>query len=295
MVKTVKEAFKKFSENLEITDLQSTTVSTRQKNVRDAVENGLKVLDSFLTGSYCRHTMIAPLSKADIDIFVVLDPSHYSANGQKTLLDELRKVLRKEYPKTPEICRNGQAVTITFADFMVDVVPAFNRKGGGYLIPNANNNTWISTNPKYHVEYKSEINKSHNGVLVPIIKNLKCWNRYNNNAFESFYLELMAINIFSNVSISDYPSAMRYFFDKGREVIKYKIIDPAGYGGQINPLRKIQTVDAAVKLFQDDYEIAIKAEQRNQDGYIESAIDCWRKIFGENFPAYSKSYANVYN
>ena len=97
MASTVNETFKKFSENLEITELQRATVSTRQEEVRTAVENGMNVLDSFLTGSYCRHTMIAPLKKADIDIFVVLNPSHYSANGQKTLLDELRKVLRKRY------------------------------------------------------------------------------------------------------------------------------------------------------------------------------------------------------
>lgn len=295
MASTVNEAFKKFSENLEITVLQRSTVSTRQEQVRAAVENGMNVLDSFLTGSYCRHTMIAPLNKSDIDIFVILDPSHYSVNGQQTLLDELRKVLKKRYPDTPKISRNGQAVTITFTDFMVDVVPAFNRQGGGYLIPNANNNTWISTNPKYHVEYKSEQNAIHNGVLVPIIKNLKCWNRYNNNAFESFYLELMAIKIFNNVTISNYPSAMRYFFDKGREVIKYKIIDPAGYGGQINPLRNIQTVENAVKLFQEDYEIALKAEQFNRDSNIEAAINSWGKIFGGYFPAYSKSYANAYN
>lgn len=70
--------------------------------MRTAVENGMSVLDSFLTGSYCRHTMIAPLKNADIDIFVVLHPSHYSANGQKILLDELRKVLKKRYVKPPK-------------------------------------------------------------------------------------------------------------------------------------------------------------------------------------------------
>jgi hypothetical protein len=295
MVDTVTEAFKKFNANLEITGLQRSTVSARQQDIRAALDNGMEVLDSFLTGSYCRHTMIAPLSKADVDIFVVLDPSHYVVNGQKILLDELQKVIKKRYPNTPKISRNGQAVTVTFTDFIVDVVPAFNRQGGGYLIPNSNNNTWISTNPKYHVEYKSEHNTIHNGMLVPLIKNLKCWNRYNNGAFESFYLELMAIKIFKDVTISDYPSGIRYFFDKGREIIKYKIIDPAGYGEKINPLRDILTVDAAVTLFQEDYKNALNAERFSQLGKVESAITGWRKIFGDYFPVYSRSYTNVYS
>jgi hypothetical protein len=33
------------------------------------VSSEMEVLDSFLTGSYRRSTMIAPLSQADIDIF----------------------------------------------------------------------------------------------------------------------------------------------------------------------------------------------------------------------------------
>lgn len=48
------QGFKKLSENLEITDLQETTVSTRQKNVREAVDDGITVLDDFLTGRFPR-------------------------------------------------------------------------------------------------------------------------------------------------------------------------------------------------------------------------------------------------
>ena len=82
MAHTVKEAFEKFNNNLGITGLQRSTVSIRQREVRSTIENGMDVLDSFLTGSYCRHTMITPLKEADIDIFVVLDPLHYSIKQQ---------------------------------------------------------------------------------------------------------------------------------------------------------------------------------------------------------------------
>lgn len=288
MATTVKQGFKILKSNLEITDLQQETVSSRQKNVRRAVEAELTVLDSFLTGSYSRHTMIAPLSEADIDVFVVLDPSYYEANGQASLLDKVKRVLRKTYPKTPEISRNGQAVTITFTDFMVDVVPAFYRQGGGYLIPSTHGGgLWIATDPKKHVEISSSANAVHNGDLVPLVKMIKCWNRAIQRHFRSFHLEVLAWSIFNGVTISDYPSGMRYFFDKGRDLISKKNPDPTGYnddvGFYIDTREKIET---AVSRFTTAYNRARKAEAYDREGKVEDAINEWRKIFGSSFPAY---------
>lgn len=287
MAKTVTNAFSLFSSNLEITGLQRSTVSTRQQTIRETLENEMSVLDSFLTGSYCRHTMIAPLAKADIDILVVLSASHYSASGQKSLLQEVKRVLRSRYPKTPDISPNGQAVTIQFADFLVDVVPGFNRQGDGYIIPDANAGVWISTNPKFHVEYKTAHNDNHNGDLVPIIKMIKAWNRHNNNAFVSFYLELIAIEIFDGIKISCFPSGIRYFFDKAREKTKYATRDPVSIGGWVQGLRNVKTVADAVALFERNYRMALRAEGFNASDDNRSAIAEWQKIFGNQFPAYS--------
>ena len=64
MATTIQQAFAQLKQNLEITGLQATTVSTRQQSVRAVMEAELIVLDSFLTGSYSRNTMIAPLAEA---------------------------------------------------------------------------------------------------------------------------------------------------------------------------------------------------------------------------------------
>lgn len=286
MAKTILESFKKLKANLEITGLQHFTVSTRQQNVRKVVENELDVLDSFLTGSYSRHTLIAPLSEADIDIFVILNPSYYEEDGQANLLDRVKRVLLKTYTKTPKISRNGQAVTITFTDFIVDVVPAFYRNGGGFLIPNSIKKEWISTNPKTHVEIISNENDKHDGNLIPIVKMIKGWNKNINHAFVSFYLELLAIKIFNKVTISDYPSGMRYFFEKGGEAIKYNVKDPVEYGGQINGLDIVSTAKEAVSRFETAYNRAKKAEEYERNGDTESAIGEWKKIFSNYFPSY---------
>jgi len=286
MSTTIVASFQKLRENLEITGLQKSTVSTRQENVRDVVAGEMDVLDSFLTGSYARSTMIAPLAKADIDILIVLDPKYFESDGQASLLDKVKRALLKTYTKTPKISRNGQAITITFTDFIVDVVPAFNRKGGGYLIPDSVQKIWIATNPKIHVDIMTEKNKNHSGDLVPIVKMIKGWNRNIDYSFVSFRLELLAMEIFENVTISDYSSGIRYFFDKGREKIKYKAKDPVSYGGEISGLRNITTQEEAVSRFETAYGRAIKAEKYAKNGNVQNAVDEWRKIFGDYFPAY---------
>ena len=292
MAKTIPESFKTFKSNLEITNLQAATVSTRQQSVRAAVENGLDVLDSFLSGSYSRQTLIAPLKQADIDIIVVLDPKHFhnyngQNGGQAGLLDLLKGVLKKTYPNTPDISRNGQAVTIQFTDFVVDVVPAFNRQDGGYLIPNSITQAWLSTDPKKHVQIWSAANQSHNGDLVPLIKMLKAWNRMTSTFLQSFHLETMALQILNNVTISDFPSGTRYVFDKSRDYVTKKNPDPAGYGDDVGGyLNTDEKVKNAVSRFETAYTRALKAEDLARRGYVADAVGMWRMVFGDYFPAY---------
>jgi hypothetical protein len=293
MPTTILESFRKLKQNLEITGLQETTVSTRQTNIRKVVEADLAVVDSFLTGSYSRNTMIAPLKEADIDIFIQLDAKyfhHYNQGlngGQAGLLDLVKRTLKKTYTRTPDISRNGHAVSIRFEDFVVDVVPGFSRQGGGYLIPDSVKRTWLSTDPKKHVEIMSAQNAAHNGDLVPLTKMVKGWNVSLGKYFRSFHLEVLALQILNNVTISDLPSGVRYYFDKGRTIIKEKNFDPAGYGDDLGKyIDTQQKVQEAVAKFELAYDRAIKAEDYARRGYTQNAVEMWAKVFGDYFPAY---------
>lgn len=292
MVTTINQAFLQLKQNLQITELQTETVSTRQKNVRSVLEAGLSVNDTFLTGSYSRNTMIAPLSDADVDIFAVLDVKYYyhyngQNDGQAGLLDLVKRTLKKTYTRTPDISRNGQAVTIRFEDFKVDVVPAFYRQGGGYLIPNSISQSWISTDPKKHVDIMSSSNSVHNGDMVPLVKMIKGWNRNIGDFFMSFHLEVLALSILNNVRISNFPSGVRFYFDKGKDLISKQNPDPAGFGGDIGAyLNSREKIDDAVSKFQLAYERAIKAEECDNRGYTRDAFEMWKKVFGDCFPAY---------
>jgi hypothetical protein len=292
MAITISQGFLGLKTNLEITGLQKTTVSTRQENVRAVVESGLEVEDSFLTGSYSRNTMIAPLKEADVDVFVVL-PAHYyyhynGANGGPAgLLDLLKRTLRKTYTRTPDIGRNGQAVTIRFDDFVVDVVPGFRRQGGGFLIPNSITQQWLSTDPKAHVSLFADANARHDGELIPLIKMVKGWNRASGDFFRSFHLEVLVLQVLTNVQISDYPSGVRYVFDKARSLVTQKNPDPAGYGDDVGHyLNKQSAIQEAAAKFQLAYERAIRAEEAARRGLTRDAIEIWGRIFSDYFPAY---------
>lgn len=287
MPTSIIQGFDKLTQNLEITDLQASTVSTRQQNVRDAIESEMTILDSFLTGSYRRNTMIAPLSEADADVFIILHPDYYEYAGQASLLDRVKRVLKKTYPKTPEISRNGQAVTITFTDFQVDVVPAFYRDGGGFLIPDSILQRWIATDPKMHVEMWSKSNQDHNGDLVPLIKMIKGWNKQHSGLLRSFHLETLILQILNNVTISDYPSGVRYVFDKARLQVQYAVVDLAGYGGNVGAYLDTATkIQDVVSRMEAAYNKAVEAERLARENKTKEAFSKWRLIFGEYFPAY---------
>lgn len=292
MTTTIEAAFREFKSNLEITGLQKSTVSSRQQSVRDAVSKELSVSDSFLAGSYLRSTMIAPLKEADVDIFIILDDDyfyHYDGKngGQAGLLDLLKRALKRTYTKTPDISRNGQAVTITFTDFIVDAVPSFYRKGGGYLIPNSITQSWISTDPKKHVEIWTAENQAHNGDLAPLIKMIKRWNKMINNNFMSFHLEVMILQTLYQVKITNFSSGVRYFFDKARNYVTKQNPDPAGYKGDVGAyLNTQQKIDNAVSRIETAYNRALKAEDYANRYQFENAINMWRQIFGNYFPSY---------
>lgn len=287
------QAFEELRRNLELTGLQEKTVAIRQNNVRDAVAGQLSVVGDFLTGSYRRHTLIGPLNRADVDVVVFLDRK-YKDRGPRAVLELVRKALLVEYTRTPAISRNGQAVTITFSDFVVDVVPAFVRPwwtwNEGWEICDSGSDSWITTNPKKHVEISAAANRAHGGHLVPRIKQLKAWNRTAGEPLRSFHLEALAWSIFGtswlwkNGQKSDWTSA-RYFFDKARSELRSQLHDPAGTGSDVAAYLHRTALDSAVKKIGSAYERCVRAEKSAKDGNLTSMHTAYGQVFGDYYPS----------
>ena len=116
---------------------------------------------------------------------------------------------------------------------------------------------------------------------------IKAWNRKIDRYFRSFHLEVLALQALNNVTISNFPSGVRFFFDKARALITQKNSDPAGYGGDVGSYINTQAkIQESVQKFQLAYERALSAEQRDKQGNTRQAFNIWSQIFGDYFPAY---------
>lgn len=233
------------------------------------------------------------MKEADVNIVVVLDRA-YRERGARAVLDLVRKVLLEEYPRTPKVSRNGQAVTISFSDFVVDVVPAFKLPwwnwNEGWEICDSKSDGWIATNPKKHVELSSTANRTHGGELVPRIKQLKAWNRHVGEPLRSFHLEVVAWSIFGtsfwwHESVrSDWASA-RTFFEKAPDKVRYKLPDPAGSGGDVGGYLTGSALEKAISKVESARDRCVRAEKAARDGDLTSMHEAYGRVFGHDYPA----------
>ena len=287
-------AFELLRRNLELTGLQQSAVAARQEDLRAVLASDLAVRDSFLTGSYVRQTLIGPLAKADVDIVVVLDTRMYADRGARSVLEMARRVLLRTYPSTPEISRSGQAVTVSFRNFAVDVVLAFEQwhwwYGDGYRICDSGSDGWIFTIPKKHAEISSKANRFHKGALVPCIKTWKRGTARVNGPLRSFHIEVLAWEIFGRSWW--WPSQMGcdwenvlYFFDKARGCIPGRA---AGSCGDRQGRRGVPDWPGDRRRSQQGYpayERCVRAEREADAGRLDVAHEAYRHVFGSYYPA----------
>jgi hypothetical protein len=275
----------------------------KHTGVRECLNKSLWMDTVFLTGSYSRSTMIRPPS--DIDLFVVLDYSkhgqQYYPNGIWEVLERFHRLLKDCYPYTP-IRKDPPAINLNFSSYGFDVVPAFRRQGGGYLIPNVAGSGWIPTDPQQHGNRTSAMNTTTGGYFVPLVKIFKSWNVTHFSKLTGFHLEMLMANAWprtttvggplsaatlSPVRFTSYASAVDALFPALVNQLNYYTSDPAGMSGNIDEYLSMNvrtqtrtrlTASAAAA------DIAIRHEGRG-DHY--SAITKWRDIFGDPLPAYS--------
>jgi Second Messenger Oligonucleotide or Dinucleotide Synthetase domain len=291
---SVAAAFKEFRGNLEITGLQESTVAARHEQVRAAVARRLTVRDSFLTGSYRRRTLIAPMRDADVDIVIVLG-REYRRRGPAAVLDLVKDTLREQYPLS-KVSRNGQAVTIRFSDFTVDVVPSFRLwwDSETFDICNSGDGTWIRTGPQKHIAISSKINKRADGLVVPAVKMLKAWNRTAGRPLRSFHLEALAWKVLDPGWRADWfgagfgmdsdPENLARFFAEAPGRLRRKLPDPARGEGDLGAYLTGLGREEVISRMETASSRCERAGRLVADGDAAGAIAVYRKVFGDWFP-----------
>ena len=279
----IDDAFTKLKQNLEITQTEQDLAKARHEALRDFVRSRWDLADDFLTGSYRRDTKTKKLK--DVDIFIVLDADGSQAGFREQapirVINALETLLRQKWSAA---ARDGMAVVVPYGPddevMSIDVVPAFDRKGGGYFIPNPSAGDWIATNPKRHHELSIAKNAECEGKYVPFVKMVKGINReVGEPVSPSFLLEVMA-QVLVKAPIGRYQDEIVLFLATAAERIDDEWPDPAGLGGDVNAVMSASQKLVAVDALNQARIIAERAVDLEDEGHERAAFDEWKKLFG---------------
>lgn len=295
MATTVKESFRQYAQNLNITDKQETKVSNCKNNVTEAIRKQLSLHDDGgrVIGSWDRDTMIRYLSEGDVDLMVVL---HYGENkewknsgGTDKALDKFKSILESKYPDTT-IRKDRNCVCMQLADFTLDVVPAFKYDSGNYYIPDTYRGVWVDTNPIEYAKKITAVNKKMDAHFVPLIKMVKGWNRERGWPIRSFHLETMLYEHYKTYDQAySYSSTLKVFFNALPGYLGSPCYDPItsdrldGYlDNGTNPTKRQEAIEKANRAAKKSQE----AMEYEEAGKEQKAIEIWESLLGEFFPAY---------
>lgn len=193
-----------------------------------------------------------------------------------------------------ELKRNNQAVTLNLQSYpwVFDIVPAAPVDNGlrttHYLIPDGSGN-WIATDPRVDDENVTQVNSWHQKQFLPTVRLLKYWNRRTHKPrLGSYYLENLALRVFnySMPRITDFPSAVSFFFARCQNLLLSPFPDPKKLGADLDAgldLMPKLKVSEAMKEAQMNAGVALSHESRSQH---REAIGYWKRVFGPKFPDY---------
>lgn len=295
MAYTIKESFRIFKENLEITDRQSTIVSNCKTNVVKTLQDSsisLHEKKSLVIGSYDRYTLIKPLSSGDVDLLIILhygnNKDYENAEGTIKMLDRFKYALSQKYTTT-EMRRDRNCITMKLSEFSLDIVPAFSYTDGSFTIPDSIDKVWLKTNPIKFAELLTSVNTAMEGTLKPLIKMVKAWNINQGKPLRGYHLECLMYNRYKSYSQSyTYDSMIREFFNSLSSALSTYCADPVmggyvdSYLGNLSNEKRTNAIERA-KIA---YERAKLAVEYSENEKIVDSVKIWRQIFGDYFPAY---------
>ncbi|MCD8107028.1 MAG: nucleotidyltransferase domain-containing protein [Oscillospiraceae bacterium] len=156
----------------------------------------------YIVGSVGRGTAIDGAS--DLDILFDL-PSEvydrfdkYSSNGQSSLLQEVKEVLKSRYPKT-DIRGDGQVVVIDFTGYTVELVPGFKQADDSFKYPDTHDGgSWKITKPLEEQKECGSCNSSSNGVYYDFCHMVRSWKNKKGFLFGGLLIDTLVYNHFSN-------------------------------------------------------------------------------------------------
>jgi len=292
--------FETFLANIRLTPEQRSDGQTKHSGIRTCLNERYYNLssasaNSLLVGSWGKSTEVRP--PRDIDLLFVLpasvkarlDARPWGTNAQSELLQEVKRMLEKSYPRTT-MRGDGQVVVVSFSSFAVEVVPAFKEIGvlyetGKYLVCDTNGGgSWKVTHPTAEAEHvKSSEDKTRN--TRDLIRMAKTWQSYCSVPLKSFQLELLAVKFLTSW---EHAGKSTVYYDwMMRDFFAFLI----AHANSLLNYVKVPGTDEMLWLgtewksrAQSAFARASKACEYETSGKAFDAGWEWQKIFGDDMP-----------
>ncbi|WP_298033987.1 SMODS domain-containing nucleotidyltransferase [uncultured Dysosmobacter sp.] len=287
--------FDAFLKNIEPSATTVSYISSIHTNLRSYLKNHESYkdihIDTFLSGSYAKHTSIRPASgdkKRDVDIIVVT--AYSSSKSSIDVLNELRDVLAEKSDYSSAEVQH-HSVGIDMSGISIDVVPVIVDETDDqlYYIGDSEFGDWTLTDPKGHKAWSTEVNKENNDEYKHLVKIFKWWRRTNCPTDRKYPKGITLEKIIAD-NLGDCTLSTEDFFIATMQNIisAYK----EGYVARgINPVindpsAKVTENDLLSSYSVDDFSAFIeKIEEHinllNTEG---TTNDTWRTILGSEFP-----------
>jgi hypothetical protein len=281
----MEKKFRKFSENIRLTENQESDAKTKYTGVCKKLHDSYYGSEydgstKFLFGSYKTRTNVRPLTEdQDVDVLFKIPEEtykkfrNYEGNGPSALLQEIRGFLKEKYTTTDKISAWGKVVLVVFQEknHNVEVLPAYEEEDGTFTIPNSEDGgRWEPFNPKKDLDEFHKSNNATNKLTADMTRMIKTWVRntatcnYKSYKALNDVIQFLKKNWTEGADYADYSAVMLDFF----KFIKNK------YSADDDLQSHTQTA----------FNRAEKANGLEKDGKMKEASEEWRKIFGTEFP-----------
>ena len=128
--------------------------------------------ETFLSGSYARHTAIKEIN--DVDVICILDVDQ-AITKPEIVLAWLEGILARLYGNAK---RQGRSIGVTAAgDVWLDIVPTtpVSSDEGSLWLPDREVREWTKCHPKGQIAAAADKNKATDGYYVQVVKLMKVW------------------------------------------------------------------------------------------------------------------------
>ncbi len=283
--------FNVFLSNIEPSSTTVSYISSVQNNLRDYLANHPDYreihIQTFLSGSYAKHTCIRPKlydGKRDVDI--VVETAYDTRHNSIDVIQEIYNILREK-----TIYCNAKiqsySVDIELEGICIDVVPVVcSDDGDRYCVGSSNNNEWILTDPKGHINWSSKVNSENNNKYKPLVKILKWWRRLNcpenlkypkGLALEKIIADNLpdsSLNTEEHLieTMQSIVDVFKIYVDAG---IMPSVFDPCIAENDLLEDYELTDIEAFIRKLSEHLEI-IRQDRRSNE--------MWRRILGNEFP-----------